>query len=146
MALYIFVRTLRKLAEVTFCLLPASPVRHLTPPALSIICTLLLSKAVHKPTQQSYFNENKEDNLYFPDWQYQKGKFKPQGQRYHKFGNTSRVSSQTSPRGKRCFVCGKESFCSINHSQQERDDSKNRFGNRFPEYKSRPGYKRYLQN
>ena len=103
-------------------------------------------EAVHKPTQQSYLNKNEEDELYFTDRQYRKGKFKPQGQRYQKFGNTSRVSSQTSPRRKRCFVCGKEGCWSTNHSQQERDDSKKRFGNRFPEYKSRPGYERYLQD
>ncbi len=101
---------------------------------------------VHKPTQQSCLNENKEDELYFIDRQYWKGKFKPQGQRYHKFGNTSRVFSQTSPQRKRCFVCGKKGCWSTNHSQQERDDSKKRFGKRFPEYKSRPGYERYLQD
>lgn len=102
-------------------------------------------EAVHKPTQQSYLNENEENELYFTDRQYRKSKFKPQGQRYHKFGNTSRVSSQTSPQRKRCFVCGKEGCWSTNHSQQERDDSRKRFGNRFPEYKSRPRYERYLQ-
>lgn len=74
--------------------LPASTLQAYTS---GLVNYLLDYEAVHKPTQQSYFNKNEEDELYFTDRKYRKGKFKPQGQRYHKFGNISWVSSQTSP-------------------------------------------------
>ncbi len=35
-------------------------------------------EAVHKPMQQSYLNENEDDEFYFTDCQYRKGKFKRQ--------------------------------------------------------------------
>ena len=101
-------------------------------------------EAIHKPVQQSYLHENEDNELYFTDRQYRKGGFRPRGQGYNKFGNVSRPAPEPPPRGKRCFVYGKDSCWSTNHSQQERDDSKKRFSNRFPKYKSRPGYERYL--
>ena len=87
-------------------------------------------EAVHEPVQQSYLHENKDDELYFTDRQYRRGGFKPRGQGYNKFGNVSRPPPKPPPRRKRCFVCGKDGFWSINHSQQERDDSKKRFSKR----------------
>ena len=95
--------------------------------------------------QQSYLHENEDNELYFTDRQYQKGGFRPRGQGYNKFGNVSRAIPQPPLQRKRCFVYGKDSYWSTNHSQQEQDDSKKRFSNRFPKYKSRPGYEHYLQ-
>ena len=58
---------------------------------------------------------------------------------------SSRPSSRPFQHTKKCFVCGKISCWSTNHTQQERDDSKKKFGDRYPEYKTRPGYERNLQ-
>ena len=56
-----------------------------------------------------------------------------------------RFSSRPVQHTKKCFVCGKVSCWSTNHTQQEREESKKKFSDRYPEYKARPGYERTLQ-
>lgn len=46
---------------------------------------------------------------------------------------------------KRCFVYEKIGCWSSNHTQQERDDSKKKFGDYYLKYKARSGYERNLQ-
>ena len=76
-------------------------------------------KAVHKPVQQSYLHENKDNKLYFTDRQYRRGRFRPRGQGYNKFDNVSRAMPQPPSQRKRYFICGKDGCWSTNHSQQE---------------------------
>ena len=59
--------------------------------------------------------------------------------------SSSRFSSRPFQRTKKCFVCGTIGCWSTNHTRQERDNSKKKFGDRYPEYKDRPGYERNLQ-
>ena len=46
---------------------------------------------------------------------------------------------------KKCFICRKVGCWSSNHTQQKRDDSKKKFGDCYPEYKTRPSYERIFQ-
>ena len=61
--------------------LPASTLQAYTS---GLVNHLLNYEAVHKPMQQSYLNENVDDEFYFTDCQYQKGKFKRQDLCYHR--------------------------------------------------------------
>ena len=122
----------------------------------NLYASIINYEAVHKPTStsgyvQSYNEGDDEAEAYFTDRRYRgpgRGRdwFKP----YLSGGPTpSRQFGVPSSGGfsrlKKCFICGKEGCWSSNHTQQERDDSKKRFANRFPQYKNRSGYDQYLQ-
>lgn len=57
----------------------------------------------------------------------------------------SHFSCQPVQRTKNCFVCGKVSYWSRNHTQQERDDSKQNFSDHYCKYRTQPGYEQTLQ-
>ena len=106
-------------------------------------------EAVHKPTstQQTYIQSDVEDDseLFFTDRQYRKNMsgFRPCPCLYGKSNNISYTTPYR--RRKKCFVCGKEGCWSTSHTQQERDFSKKRFGDQYPEYTSRQGFDRRFQ-
>ena len=81
--------------------------------------------------------------MFFTDWQYQRNK-SIHG-RYRGAALSSRFSSRPFHRTKKCFVCGTIGCWSTNHTQQERDDSKKKFNDRYPQYKAQPGYEQALQ-
>ena len=78
----------------------------------NLYASIVNYEAVHKFVQQSYLRENESEKAYFTDRQYRRDGigFYPRfrGQRYNRFGNSSRESSRGSFRRKRCFVCDKE--------------------------------------
>ena len=103
---------------------------------------------MHKPTSVGYYVQSENDwnnEMFFTDRQYQRDK--PICDRLRGALSSSRPSywSGIFQRTKKCFACGKVSFWSSNHTQQERDDSKKKFGDRYPEYKARPSYERNFQ-
>ena len=101
-------------------------------------------EAVHKPTSKENYvqsdNNWEEDEIFFTDCQYwrdgsMRGKYKgaaytPWDGSHTNRTSSSRPSSGLFQRTKMCFVCGKISCSSINHTQQESDDSKKKFGDR----------------
>lgn len=117
----------------------------------NLYTSIINYEALHKPSpmQQYTQDDDGEDELFFTDRQYHRNRsnFRRPSRPYGKAPlsreqSQSRVPSRTF---KKCFVCGKSGCWSTNHTQQERDDSKKRFSERYPEYKSRPGYDRRLR-
>ena len=53
---------------------------------------------------------------------------------------------KTFRRTNKYFVCKKVSCWLSNHTQQEHDNSKKRFGDRYSKYKAQPSYKQNLQH
>ncbi len=97
---------------------------------------------MHKPTstENDVKSENdwEEDEIFFTDRQYRQdgsicGRYKSEAYTTQGGPYTNPpFSSQLFQRTKKCFVCGKISYWSTKHTQQERDDSKKKFGDRYP--------------
>ena len=136
---------------------------HETSDMVNLLCSSIINyEAVHKPTLTGNYmqsdNNGEDDETFFTDRQYRRdgpmrGRYRGapytlQGASYTPRTPSSRPSSQpgTFQRTKKCFVCGKVGCWSTNHTQRERDNSKKKIGDRYPEYKNRPGYERNLQH
>ncbi len=91
-------------------------------------------------------NDWEEDEIFFTDRQYRRdgsmrGRYKsaaytPRGGPHTNRTFLSHPLSRPFQHTKKCFVCGKVSCWSANHTQQECDNSKKKFGDRYPEYKT----------
>ena len=82
--------------------------------------------------------------MFFTDRQYQRNR--PMRGRHRAAPSSfSRFSSRPVQYTKKCFVYEKVSCWSTNHTQQERDKSKRKFSDHYPEHKARPSYERDLQ-
>lgn len=82
--------------------------------------------------------------MFFTDRQYRRNR-PLRGRHRGAPSSLSRFSYRPVQHTKKCFVCGKVSCWSTNHTQQEREELKKKFSDRYPEYKARPGYERTLQ-
>ena len=115
----------------------------------SLCSSIINYEAVHKPSSIENYIQSEtdwgDDEIFFTDRQYRR--HRSMRGRHRGTSSLSRPSYRpgTFQRTKKCFVCGKVSCWSSNHTQQERDDSKKKFGDRYPEYKARPSYERNLQ-
>ena len=115
----------------------------------SLYSSIINYKAVHKSSSIENYVQSEtdweDDEIFFTDRQYRRNR--PMRGRHRGTSSSSRPSYRpgTFQRTNKCFVCGKVSCWSSNHTQQERDDSKKRFGDCYPKYKARPSYKRNLQ-
>lgn len=89
--------------------------------------------------------KNEKNELYFTDRQYHKGRYKSRPKPYGKRSSCCTLSQVLFHCSKKYFICGKEGCWLSNHTQQEQDDSKKYFIDKYPEYKTRLGYDYYLQ-
>lgn len=116
---------------------------------INLFCSFIINyKAVYKPSStENYvqFETNREDDeIFFTDWQYRQNR--PMYGRYREApSSSSRFSSRPVQHTKKCFICGKVSYWSTNHTQQKRDDLKKKFSDHYLEYRARPSYERILQ-
>ena len=114
------------------------------------LCSLIINyKAVHKPSSIENYVQSETDwennEMFFTNRQYQQNR--PM-RGWHRGTSSSFHPSyrpETFQHTKKCFVCGKVGCWSSNHSQQECDNSKKKFGDCYPKYKARPSYERNLQ-
>ena len=103
---------------------------------------------VNKPTPiENYVqsdNNGEVNKMFFTDRRYRRDG--PMRGRYRDApSSSSRFSFRPFQYTKKCFVYGIISCWSTNHTQQERDNSKKKFGDHYLEYKDRPGYEQNLQ-
>jgi hypothetical protein len=103
-------------------------------------------EAVQKSTQSNSSiyvqSPSNQDDQYFTDRQYRRGGY---SNRRSGFRGGGKGRFRIPRFSKICFVCEKSDCWSSNHSQKKRDDSKKRFSDRHPQYKTRSGYDRRLE-
>ncbi len=95
-------------------------------------------------TQQTHLlnqNQDEFENQYFTDRQYRREKSSFNRREDYRDRNDR---FQNNRRLKKCFVCEKPDFWSINHSEKKRKDSKKRFSDRHFEYNQRSEFDRRL--
>ncbi len=94
------------------------------------------------PTQQILMNQDQSelDNQYFTDRQYRREESFNRRENFR--GRNNRF--QDNRRLKKCFVCEKLECWSTNNFEKERNDSKKRFSDHHPEYKTRQEFDRRL--
>ncbi len=112
----------------------------------SLFSSFIKYKEVHKPTSTENYvqseNDWEEDEIFFTDRQYRR--YGSMRDRYKSAAYTlrggphtnrtfsSRPLSRLFQHTKKCFVCGKISCWSTNHTQQESDNLKKKFGDYYP--------------
>lgn len=111
----------------------------------SLCSSIINYEAVHKPNSIGSYVESKndlDDEMFFTDRQYRQDR--PMRGRLRGDFSSSRPLYWPGifQRTKKCFVCGKVGCWSSNHTRQERDDSKKKFGDRYPKYKTQSTYER----
>ena len=101
-----------------------------------------MNKPICKENYVKSENDWEENEIFFTDRQYRRdrsmrGRYKSAA--YTPWGGpntnrtfSSRPSSRQSQQTEKCFVRRKMSCWSTNHTQQERDDSKKKFGDCYP--------------
>lgn len=110
----------------------------------SLCSSIINYEVVNKPIATGNLvqsdNNEEDDEMFFTDHQYRRD-----GPMRSRYRDANTLSSRLSYRPKtfkcikKCFVCRKISCWSTNHIQQNRDDSKKKFGDCHPKYKARPG-------
>ena len=108
----------------------------------SLCSSITNYEAVHKPSSTENYVQSKtnfdEDKMFFTNQQYRRNK--PMRGRYRGAALSSRFLSHLFHRIKKCFMSGTIGCWSTNHTQQERNDSKKKFNDSYPQYKAQPGY------